>query len=264
MSSLQNFYFSSSNDNWQIRFVGTAEIPEWVGADLIAILYPDVEPKNRTTYLRSVPDEWKGRCKVQTPGGLQEMVTVYESGFYCLIARSNSPLAIPFQKWMYEEVLPTIRRKGSYSFNQPPNPPSLPPAKERLENVRLGMDILYELGGIDERTGLALRDIVRDILLEDKLKKSTLPSQGRAEWPISDRARHLGYNPNRSELIKIGKTAANFFRLRYNDDPVQREQYVDGTTRMVKCYGEEDLDIVDKAILIVMEQRLNPTKEDED
>lgn len=249
-------------EGYEVRFVGTAEVPEWVGADIVAVLNPDVEPKNLSTYLRSVPSEWKGLRKVQTLGGKQEMVTLYEPGFYCLIAKSESPKAIPFQKWVYEEVLPSIRKTGQYSISKSQPSTTLPPVKERLDNIRLGMDLLYELGGIDERTQLALRDIVRDILLDDKLKKPALPGGGRAEWPVSDRARHLGYKPKMSDLKHIGRVAAKLYRLRHSYidangqevivNPPEREQYVDGTTRMVKCYGEADLDILDQAIALVM------------
>lgn len=246
---LQPFEF----EGLEIRFVGTVEVPEWVAVDIVSVLYPDSDPKNRSTYLRGIPEEWKGLQKVQTLGGLQEMATVYEPGLYALIARSNSSNAVPFQKWVYEEVLPSIRKTGSYSIPSQQSQVLVPPQRERLENIRLGMDLLYELGGIDKRTQLALKDIVRDIVLEDKLKKPALPSGGRAEWPISDRARHLGYSPKRGDLIKIGKIAADFYRLRHDEDPPTREQFVDGTTRMVKCYGEADLDIIDQAIVLVME-----------
>lgn len=266
MADLTNFNFEFPDEAWQIRFVGTSEKPEWVASDVVAVLYPAaIKNQNYSTYLSKVPEEWKGSKSLLTSGGKQNMITLFESGLYCLIARSESSLAVPFQKWVYEEVLPSIRKTGSYSFSDSKDFTfSLPPAKERLENVRLGIDLLYELGGLDERTGLALKDIVRDILLEDKLKKSTVSGDGRAEWPISDRARHLGYTPNRSQLQKIGKLAAKFYRLRHNYtdengqevivNPPEREQYVDGTTRMVKCYYEQDLDILDKAIALAMEE----------
>lgn len=262
MSNLEPFRF----EEYEVRFVGTLDIPEWVGADIVAVLYPDADRSSYNKYLERIPVEWKGKKKILTLGGEQEMVTVLEAGLYSLIARSNSPVAVRFQKWVYEEVLPSIRKTGSYSVGQGGSPSSiLPPAKERLENIRLGLDLLYELGGADERTTLALKDIVRDILLEDKLKKPALPSGGRAEWPVSDRARHLGYSPNRKQLISIGKTVAGLYRLRHEgQDPPEREQFVDGTTRMVKCYGEADLDILDQAIALVMEPPadLPPGKED--
>jgi prophage antirepressor-like protein len=147
----------------EIRFVGTIEIPEWVAADIVAVLYPEAERSSYNKYLDSVPSEWKGKKKVLTLGGNQDVVTLFEPGLYALIARSNSPKAVPFQKWVYEDVLPSIRKTGSYSTKQQSVLP--PPQKEQLENIRLGMDLLYELGGIDERTQLALKDIVRDIQL---------------------------------------------------------------------------------------------------
>lgn len=98
----------------EVRFVGTADYPEWVAADIVAILYPEVEIKNRTTYLRGIPSEWKGLQKVQTLGGTQTMATIYEPGLYSLISRSNSPIAVIFQKWVFEEVLPALRRDKFY------------------------------------------------------------------------------------------------------------------------------------------------------
>jgi prophage antirepressor-like protein len=248
-SGIQPFRF----ETWEVRFVGTAETPEWVARDVVLVLYGEGSRNNVTNYLSKVPAEWKGIKQINTPGGKQELTTLYEPGLYCLIARSESPLAVRFQKWVYEDVLPSIRQTGSYSLPTiKQSSQVLPSARERLDNIRLGMDLFYELGGLDERTQLALRDVVRDILLEDKLKKPALPGGGRAEWPVSDRARHLGFKPNRTQLIRIGKGAADLYRLRHGESPPEREQYVDGTTRMVKCYGEADLDILDQAIAFVM------------
>jgi prophage antirepressor-like protein len=97
---------------FQIRFVGTTDEPEWVGADVVAVLYPGAERSSYNKYLDGVPSEWKGKKKVLTPGGPQEMGTLFEPGLYALIARSNSSLAVPFQKWVYVEVLPSIRKTG--------------------------------------------------------------------------------------------------------------------------------------------------------
>jgi prophage antirepressor-like protein len=112
MSAMQVFEFIGQ----EIRFVGTPEAPEWVGSDVVDILYP-AAARNRdwSKYLEKVPDEWKGRKEFPTLGGLQEVATIFEPGLYHLIARSNSPIAIPFQKWVFEEVLPSIRKTGSYS-----------------------------------------------------------------------------------------------------------------------------------------------------
>lgn len=61
-----------------------------------------------------VPDAHKGTRKVSTPGGEQEMLCIDEAGLYRMILRSNKPEAEPFMEWITAEVLPAIRRTGSY------------------------------------------------------------------------------------------------------------------------------------------------------
>lgn len=51
---------------------------------------------------------------LQTPGGAQQMTVVSESGMYAVVLRSDKPEAGPFQDWVTGDVLPTIRRTGSY------------------------------------------------------------------------------------------------------------------------------------------------------
>jgi len=56
--------------------------------------------------------------KVYTAGGNQEMVFVTESGLYALIIRSNKPSARKFRKWITSEVLPSLRKYGTYSMDE--------------------------------------------------------------------------------------------------------------------------------------------------
>lgn len=42
------------------------------------------------------------------------MLTVYEAGLYRLIFKSRKPEAKQFQKWVFNEVLPSIRKHGTY------------------------------------------------------------------------------------------------------------------------------------------------------
>ena len=63
---------------------------------------------------RTVDDEDKGRRSVPTPGGLQLMVVINESGLYCLILGSRKPEAKRFRRWVTHEVLPTLRKTGGY------------------------------------------------------------------------------------------------------------------------------------------------------
>ncbi len=54
-------------------------------------------------------------------GREQETTIINESGLYNVILRSDKPEAKPFRKWVTSEVLPSIRKTGSY--NQKPLSP---------------------------------------------------------------------------------------------------------------------------------------------
>jgi prophage antirepressor-like protein len=84
--------------------------PWWVARDVCEILGI---LNNRDT-LKRVSDDWKGVFSIYTPGGNQDMVCVSEAGLYKLIFTSRKPIAEEFQAWVFEEVLPSIRKTGSY------------------------------------------------------------------------------------------------------------------------------------------------------
>ena len=44
------------------------------------------------------------------------MLYVNESGLYKLIMKSKKPIAQKFQEWICEEILPSIRKTGSYTL----------------------------------------------------------------------------------------------------------------------------------------------------
>lgn len=54
------------------------------------------------------------RCPLQTAGGVQEFVFITEPDLYRLITHSKLPTAEKFERWVFEEVLPAIRRTGGY------------------------------------------------------------------------------------------------------------------------------------------------------
>jgi hypothetical protein len=64
----------------RVRFVGSVEQPEWVAADVVAILHPESSKKDRSNYLKSIPSDWRGNRDITTPGGQQNMTTVFEPG----------------------------------------------------------------------------------------------------------------------------------------------------------------------------------------
>ena len=65
--------------------------------------------------LRHLDNDEKDVQIVDTLGGAQEVSTISESGLYSAILRSRKPEAKRFKKWVTSEVLPAIRKTGSYS-----------------------------------------------------------------------------------------------------------------------------------------------------
>ena len=83
---------------------------------------------------RAIPDSEKGYELVRTPGGEQRVGYVTEAGFYrALGQRQAARVKAPeiraqverFQTWVYTEVLPAIRRTGTYATTSPAPQPQL-------------------------------------------------------------------------------------------------------------------------------------------
>lgn len=70
-------------------------------------------------------DDEKGVYLVDTPGGVQNMTIISESGLYATIMRSDKPQAKPFRKWVTSEVLPAIRKHGMYAIDDVLNDPGM-------------------------------------------------------------------------------------------------------------------------------------------
>ena len=59
-------------------------------------------------------EDEKGRNSIPTLGGIQELITVSESGLYSLVLGSRKPEAKAFKRWITHEVIPSIRKHGAY------------------------------------------------------------------------------------------------------------------------------------------------------
>ncbi len=160
-------------DGHRLRMAGTPERPEWVAKDVCRVL-------GLTTHNagQGVPEAEKGHCALVTLGGPQELVTVTEGGLYRLVARSRKPSAARFQSWLFNDVLPSIRKHGCYP---PPSVPILP-----VVNLR---DPL-QLAAI---TAQALQLVAE---LEPKAAAHDRLSAARGDVCLQDAGRILGRQPN--------------------------------------------------------------------
>lgn len=70
---------------------------------------------------KAIKDHCRGvtnRYPLETAGGTQQAVFVSEGDVYRLIASSKLPAAIEFEHWLFDEVVPSIRKHHGYMMGQ--------------------------------------------------------------------------------------------------------------------------------------------------
>lgn len=70
---------------------------------------------------KAIQDHCKGvpfRYPLQTAGGIQQVRFITEGDLYRLVASSKLPAAQKFESWVFDEVLPSIRRHGLYAIDE--------------------------------------------------------------------------------------------------------------------------------------------------
>lgn len=110
-----NLEIFSSNEFGQVRTVLVNNTPYFVGKDVATALgYKETAKAVR----EKVENEDKGVSVLDTPGGKQNVTIINESGLYSLILSSKLPRAKEFKHWVTSEVLPSIRKTGSYTVKE--------------------------------------------------------------------------------------------------------------------------------------------------
>lgn len=104
--TLTPFHYSDH----EVRVLDIEGEPWFVLADLCAVL-GIANSRNAAARLH---DDMKGVRSVDTLGGRQSLTIVSEAGMYEVVIRSDKPEAIGFRRWITTEVLPSIRKTGSY------------------------------------------------------------------------------------------------------------------------------------------------------
>ncbi len=107
-------------ENIEIRTIEKNGETWWVLADVCKIL----ELTTPARVAERLEEDEKGVSLTHTPGGVQNMVIINESGLYSVILRSDKPQAKPFRRWVTHEVLPEIRRTGNYNAHVPASSPA--------------------------------------------------------------------------------------------------------------------------------------------
>lgn len=106
--------FQSSD--FSVRVVEIDGDPWFVGKDVAEAL-GYVRPND------ALQQHCKGAVKrrpLQTAGGTQEIRLISEPDLFRLVVNSQLPAAEKFERWVFEEVLPSIRKTGGYRVGSEP------------------------------------------------------------------------------------------------------------------------------------------------
>jgi prophage antirepressor-like protein len=139
----------------EIRTVTVDGEPWFVAKDIAEILqYTNTQKAIRD----HVDEEDKLTERIVLSGQNREVICINESGLYSLILSSKMPGAKRFKRWVTAEVLPQIRRTGTY---QKPMTP------QEMMRVQLGM-----IDGHEERITHLENTMTIDYEQQQELKKT--------------------------------------------------------------------------------------------
>ena len=241
------FDYVKESEECVLRVYGTNEVPLFMAKDVCDIL----GYKNSRDTLKKHVDE-EDRFKYQNDKCSDSIhftshphsTLINESGLYCLILRSKKKEAVKFRKWVTQEVLPSIRKTGSYTHSSYPHQQT---RDERLDTIKVLQEyhkLMIMLGGLDERDSILLKDLAKNTVTENKygLLENKVENQ---EWSVSRRlTEQFGVrftDKVKRRSISFGKLLAKKYReINEGDSPVKRSQFVQGTTRSVNCYYLSD------------------------
>lgn len=159
-NELQLFKFEEK----EVRVVKVNGEPWFVGKDLANILgYSNT----RKALIDHVDDEDKkdGVTIRDSMGRSQLAVVINESGMFSLVLSSQLPTAKKFKRWVTSEVLPAIRKTGSYQLPQTPEELLQLTMKatnhldQRVTNVEEDIDYLKNKSEVDENQRYKLQKV---------------------------------------------------------------------------------------------------------
>lgn len=169
---------------------------------------------------RRLDDDDKGVRDLHTPGGKQSMAVISEPGLFAAILGSQVPGAKAFKRWITHEVLPEIRRTGTYAASSAHQLPQsfaealrqLADASEQLEAVvpkaeaydaLMDASGLYSMQAAAKALGYGPNILYRDLRRLGILQSNNLPYQRYAHhFDVK-----LGsYRNKRNELVPTATT----------------------------------------------------------
>jgi anti-repressor protein len=139
-SDLQVFEF----ENKKVRIVDVDGVPAFIAKDVVEVVGGIW---NGEATIKHIPEEWRVVSSVHTISGIKDTWALFEQGVYFYLARSDKPAAIPFQKKVAGEILPSLRKYGAYM-----TPP-------KIEEILTNPDMIIDLAQILKKEQAKAREL---------------------------------------------------------------------------------------------------------
>lgn len=160
----------------------------------------------------------------------KNIVFINESGLYSLVLRSKLETAKSFKRWVTKDVLPSIRKTGTYT---------MPAKKDDL--LRLRELQIEEAKSLNMISDSKLRQAFTDRLMNEI--SNTAITNGGDKWSrdIVTLVKHeFGKAINFSEASKVGIFIAKKYKKQFKKSPQKYEKFVNGNTRYVNAYTKDE------------------------
>ena len=164
MNELQIFNHPEFGD---MRIIELNGEPWFVGKD-VATALGYAEPTKAVR--ERVDSEDRGVSKIDTPSGAQEMTIINESGLYSLVLSSKLPSAKKFKRWVTSEVLPALRKHGSYQGRPKSS------AEMFYAQAQINMEVEQRMTELEQ----ANRDVTRKF--SETVALFSLPAVSKDDW----------------------------------------------------------------------------------
>ncbi len=201
--------------------------------------------KDATHLTRILDHDEKGLRSVETPGGEQTLSTISEAGLFHALNSARVEAARPFKRWVNHEVLPSIRRTGSYSL---PGAAPAPGAEDRaLTRARQLVEIHMLAQGVVSQDHLEAK--IRIILAQARGEHPEIEASARPLY-VQDYMREQGVSRKniRSYAPTFGKLVKEAYTAEHNGDApgVYLQETSSGQVREVCAYTEADRPLLDR------------------
>ena len=117
---MNNIEIFKNNEFGEIRTMEQDGKLLFCGSDVAKALGYAIPSKAINTHCKGV-----SKMEVPTNGGLQQMLFINEGDIYRLIVNSKLPSAEKFERWVFDDVLPAVRKHGLYAKEELMNDPDL-------------------------------------------------------------------------------------------------------------------------------------------